>query len=285
MLDKIVGVIPIRLKNRLIPYYNRAIWWLRRRRGDLAAVAAGRVCRCWACGRVAPMRFHREVIPRRLEELWGLSPVLAEAFARKESLLCARCGAKLRGRRLARAILGAYPAAGARGLREWARSPAVAGLRIAEINRIDGVHEALARHPGLAFSDFGEESTPSEDLSRLSYADGSFDLVLTSETLEHVPDWERALGEIRRVLVPGGRHIFTVPWRPDVPETFARAQGRGGGPLPVVCHPGGDWGYPVVTEIGRDFPARLEALGWDVEILFGPLSEEDLAQVFVCKKR
>ena len=49
----------------------------------------------------------------------------------------------------------------------------------------------------------------------------SFDLVLTSETLEHVPDLAAASREIRRVLVPGGRHIFTIPLLPDVPRTFA----------------------------------------------------------------
>ena len=55
----------------------------------------------------------------------------------------------------------------------------------------------------------------SEDLTRLTYSDASFDLVLTSETLEHVPDLEAALREIRRVLVPGGRHIFTIPQLPS----------------------------------------------------------------------
>jgi ubiquinone/menaquinone biosynthesis C-methylase UbiE len=41
---------------------------------------------------------------------------------------------------------------------------------------------------------------PSEDLCALSYADASFDLVVTSDTLEHVPDVDAALREIPRVL-------------------------------------------------------------------------------------
>ena len=56
-----------------------------------------------------PMLYRRRVIPRRLEELWGLSPRLAEALARKESCDCAACGAKLRCRRMARAVLALYP--------------------------------------------------------------------------------------------------------------------------------------------------------------------------------
>jgi len=37
-----------------------------------------------------------------------------------------------------------------------------------------------------------------EDICRLTYADASFDLVLSSDTLEHVPDFRAALRETRR---------------------------------------------------------------------------------------
>ena len=50
-----------------------------------------------------------------------------------------------------------------------------------------------------------------EDVQRLTYADESFDLVTHTEVLEHVPDDERALAELYRVLRPGGTMIFTVP--------------------------------------------------------------------------
>jgi SAM-dependent methyltransferase len=39
----------------------------------------------------------------------------------------------------------------------------------------------------------------------LPFADGSFDLVLSQAVLEHVPDPQRALDEMARVLRPGGR--------------------------------------------------------------------------------
>jgi hypothetical protein len=53
---------------------------------------------------------------------------------------------------------------------------------------------------------------------------------------------------------------------------------------PRICHPGGDWGYPVFTEFGADLPGLLQTFGFDVEVHFGPPSEDDLAQVYVCRK-
>jgi SAM-dependent methyltransferase len=50
-----------------------------------------------------------------------------------------------------------------------------------------------------------------EDLQDLSFDDAAFDVVLTTDVLEHVPNPERAEREIARVLRPGGHYIFTVP--------------------------------------------------------------------------
>jgi SAM-dependent methyltransferase len=43
------------------------------------------------------------------------------------------------------------------------------------------------------------------DAQALPFADRSFDAVIANHMLYHVPDISRALGEIRRVLAPGGR--------------------------------------------------------------------------------
>ncbi len=44
-----------------------------------------------------------------------------------------------------------------------------------------------------------------ERLERLSFPDAHFDFVYCRGVLMHVPDWERALGELCRVLKPGGK--------------------------------------------------------------------------------
>jgi SAM-dependent methyltransferase len=43
------------------------------------------------------------------------------------------------------------------------------------------------------------------DALRLPFADGSFEVVAFSSVLHHIPDFEPALREARRVLAPGGR--------------------------------------------------------------------------------
>ena len=47
--------------------------------------------------------------------------------------------------------------------------------------------------------------------SRLPFPDASFDRVIASEVLEHIPDDEAAMAELARVLRPGGSMAVTVP--------------------------------------------------------------------------
>jgi SAM-dependent methyltransferase len=56
------------------------------------------------------------------------------------------------------------------------------------------------------------------DMRSLPLPDGSFESVLAVQSIEHVPDAERALAETARVLRPGGVAVFVTPNR----LTFAR---------------------------------------------------------------
>jgi SAM-dependent methyltransferase len=54
------------------------------------------------------------------------------------------------------------------------------------------------------------------DLLALPFPDASFDVVMASEVLEHIPADEQAMAEIARVVRPGGRVAVTVPrWWPE----------------------------------------------------------------------
>lgn len=54
------------------------------------------------------------------------------------------------------------------------------------------------------------------DATALPFPDASFDRVMASEVLEHIPDDEAAFSELARVLRPGGTLAITVPaWLPE----------------------------------------------------------------------
>ena len=51
----------------------------------------------------------------------------------------------------------------------------------------------------------------SADALKLPFADETFDRIICSEVLEHIPDDQTAIGELARVLRPGGSIAVTVP--------------------------------------------------------------------------
>lgn len=64
-----------------------------------------------------------------------------------------------------------------------------------------------------------DRETHVADMRALPFPDRSFDAMLSVHSIEHVPDAERVLAEVARVLIPGGVAIFVTPNR----LTFARA--------------------------------------------------------------
>ncbi|MBA2661990.1 MAG: class I SAM-dependent methyltransferase [Bradymonadaceae bacterium] len=55
------------------------------------------------------------------------------------------------------------------------------------------------------------------DARKLDYPDDSFDLVVTSSMLEHIPDFWLAISEMKRVLAPGGFLIINTPGFTETP--------------------------------------------------------------------
>jgi SAM-dependent methyltransferase len=56
----------------------------------------------------------------------------------------------------------------------------------------------------------------------LPFADGSFDVVMSFDVFEHIPDTDAHLREVRRVLRPGGTYLMQTPnkWTNVVFETI-----------------------------------------------------------------
>jgi SAM-dependent methyltransferase len=63
------------------------------------------------------------------------------------------------------------------------------------------------------------------DGSIMPFEDASFDVVISTEVLEHVPNPDAYLAEVKRVLKPGGMFFFTVPFLMslhEVPNDYYR---------------------------------------------------------------
>lgn len=63
------------------------------------------------------------------------------------------------------------------------------------------------------------------DGSIMPFEDSSFDVVISTEVMEHVPDPDSYLMEVKRVLKPGGMFFFTVPFLMslhEVPHDYYR---------------------------------------------------------------
>lgn len=94
------------------------------------------------------------------------------------------------------------------------------GQRLLDAGAGTGRYRQLFRHCYYYAQDFALEPSSLGKYTKLDYVcditcipvpDGSFDVVLCTEVLEHVPEPMKAVRELARVLRPGGRLLVTAP--------------------------------------------------------------------------
>ncbi len=83
-----------------------------------------------------------------------------------------------------------------------------------DLNDIDEILQAMKKQGEAPAWAKGE--VVKGDALDLPYGDNTFDCVIASEILEHVPQDDQAISELVRVLKPGGALAITVPrWLPE----------------------------------------------------------------------
>jgi 2-polyprenyl-3-methyl-5-hydroxy-6-metoxy-1,4-benzoquinol methylase len=79
------------------------------------------------------------------------------------------------------------------------------------LNDLKTAAERLKWHEEMLDHGNGSWELISANITDLPFADHSFDLVICSEVLEHVPNHQKAVREILRVLKPGHDLVVSVP--------------------------------------------------------------------------
>jgi SAM-dependent methyltransferase len=164
--------------------------------------AASPIKTCTCCG--SDDLIATKVLWQALVQEWRLAAYEVQYIDRQQGLQCRRCGSNLRTMALALAICRCYGHDGtfAQFVKEFRNR----GLRILEINEAGCLTQFLSKLPGHVVGRY-----PQLDMTRMPYPEGSYDLVVHSDTLEHVAHPVRALTECYRVLSPGGYCTFTIP--------------------------------------------------------------------------
>ena len=218
---------------------------------------------CTVCG--AAEFSVRPVLWPQLIDQWQLSPAEVAYVNRQQGECCASCGANLRSIALSNALRAV--AKTSHMLRDFLGSAEAAHLRILELNEAGTLNPVLSQMPGHVFGAY-----PQVDMHALPWPDEAFDIVVHSDTLEHIANPVHALVECRRVLKPGGALCLTVPiivgrmtrGRSGLPKSYHGNPGEGGDDFLVHTEFGADaWcflieaGYSDVTIFPVAYPAAL----------------------------
>lgn len=219
----------------------------------------------------------QQVLWPELIAQWGLSADEVAYIDRQQGTKCTGCGANLRiivlGQAMQR-LLASYPHPLRDIALEYARNePGIPALRILDVNGAEAISDALSPMPG-----YERKTYPQIDMQAMTLASDTYDVVLHSDTLEHVPDPVAALRECRRVLKPGGTLVFTIPMivgrmtrsRAGLPPSYHGASG-------VDAE---DW--RVQTEFGADAWTWLPRAGFSAVTIVS--LQHPVAHAFVARK-
>jgi SAM-dependent methyltransferase len=186
----------------------------------------------------------------------------------EEFTLCMRCGANLRYELLAEYLRERIAKDRPQAIWELDPSSVLRPL----LQRAPLYHRTFydpALPPGAERAD----GAAMQDVTQTTFPDEMFDLIVSSDVLEHVPDLERAFAEMRRILKPGGSCIFTVPTND---ATLRRAVVDPGGSvrhlLPPDYHsdPLNPRGILAFWSLGFDLQERFGRAGLTFKIAKGP---------------
>jgi len=225
---------------------------------------------CPVCG--ADQFINESVLWPKLIDEWELSNNEIDYINLQQGFSCANCKNNLRAMTLAAAITKAFGSSGF--FKDLCHTnKELRQLTVIEVNPAGNLTPFLKLLPKHTLYSF-----PQIDMQRTAFEDRSIDLLIHSDTLEHVPDSGMALRESWRILKPRGRLFYTVPivvgrltrTRHNLPPSYH------GSPKQSATD------FQVQTEYGADFWCEIFEAGFRKVVLTSLIFP---AAIAICAER
>jgi len=223
-------------------------------------LANNNIRHCSCCG--GTLFANTNVLWPSLVREWQLSPDEESYVNRQQGLKCSSCGVNLRSMALAKAIMMSYNYKGL--FKNFVRRP-FCRIRLLEINEAGNLSKFLRKLRCHTLARY-----PEVDMLHMPYDNATFDIIVHSDTLEHVQDPISALRECRRVLRRNGICAYTVPIivgrmttsREGKSPSYHGEEGKNAQDYKVITEYGADaWTHPMMAGfrdcrlISAEFPA------------------------------
>lgn len=227
-------------------------------------------------------------------------PVLPEKQPAHASFRCPNCKAMSRHRAIAQIMLDEFGQGECLHLGQLRAHANFLGRSIYEVGIKGSIAEKLKGLKNYKQSYFWLERALGsihdgvycQDLTKLTFGDRSFDLIISIEVFEHVFNAETAVSEISRVLKNNGIHIFSIPFPAPFRKTSrTRARLSNEGEIEYLLPPeyhvaGNDDPSLVVTDWGMDIFRIHKERGLALSLVrrFAPFDDISDILTFVARK-
>ncbi len=183
-----------------------------------ARLCAGLSIHCCVCGHEGPTSYDFPDV--RLRKAHGIGLL-------RETLRCKSCGATMRDRQMAAGLLQLIATRIGQtesNLMAFRQNPH-GSLRILDTDSFSALNRVLRGLPGYTYSQYlpdrrngetVEDASVNVNLEAMPFSSGNFDVIMTSDVMEHVVDDIQAHREIFRCLAPQGVYLFTAPYDPCI---------------------------------------------------------------------
>lgn len=203
-----------------------------------------------------------DVLSKDLINDWNISLKEVEYINLQQGLTCSNCNVNLRGMTLIHAVLTHF------NYNNITELYSKCTKKVLEINEVVGLSKFLSKlnnHILMAY--------PEIDMQNMNIESETFDIIIHSDTLEHIPNSIKGLEECYRILKNDGVMFFTIP----IIHNRLTIKREG---MSDSYH--GDYllkqkDYIVHTEYGSNFYMELLAAGFKEIRLYSLVDESSLS--------